>query len=76
MEVMQQMTGGGISAQMCVELADFCVQSNISMQDLRRYYQEVRLIHGNNQVDGKYAEIRHCGFLLKARLERVAKKKA
>lgn len=73
-EVMQQMVGGGIPASMCVELAEFCERSGISMQDLRRYYKEVRVIHGNNQVDGKYTEIRHCGFLLKKRLERVAKK--
>lgn len=73
-EVMQQMLGGGIPAAMCVELADFCDKNRISLQDLRRYYQEVRVIHGNNQVDGKYTEIRHCGFLLKKRLERVAKK--
>lgn len=73
-EVMQQMLGGGIPAALCVELAEFCEKHGIPMQDLRRYYQEVRVIHGHNQVDGKYTEIKHCGFLLKKRLERIARK--
>jgi hypothetical protein len=47
-EVMQQLAGGGIPAAMCVELANFCERNGISMQELRRYYQEVRVIHRNN----------------------------
>jgi hypothetical protein len=75
LEVMQQMMSGGIPAPMCVELVEFCDKNRISLDTLRRYYQELRVLHKQNQLDGKYTEIRHCGFLLKKRLEKVAKAK-
>jgi hypothetical protein len=57
-----------------VELAEFCERNGISLDNLRRYYQEARLTHKQHQLEGKYTEIRHCGFLLKKRLEKIAKK--
>lgn len=74
LEVIQEMMRGGIPAATCVELAAFCEKNGISLNSLRGYYQEMRAIHKQNQWEGKYTEIKHCGFLLRARLEKVAKK--
>ena len=74
LEVMQQMMSGGIPVAMCVELAQFCEKNGIPLDQLRRYYQEAQLTHKHHQFEGEYTEIKHCGFLLKKRLEKVAKK--
>ena len=69
------MMRGGIPAAMCVELTQFCEKNGISLDNLRRYYQEVQLTHKEyHQLQGRYTEIKHCGFLLKKRLEKIAKK--
>ena len=75
LEVMQEMMSVGIPAAMCVQIANFCEKNSISLASLRSYYQEMRAVHTQNQGDGRFKEIKHCGFLLKARLEKVAKKK-
>ena len=75
LSVMQEMVGGGIPPAMAVELVAFCEQHGVSLEKLRRYYLEVRVIHKQNQAEGKYGEVRHCGFLLRTRLERLAKKR-
>jgi hypothetical protein len=72
LEVMQQMMSGGIPAAMCVELVDFCEKNGISLEKLRSYYQEVRLTHKQHQLEGRYTELSHCGFLLKKRIEKIA----
>ncbi len=73
-EVMQELVGGGIPPEMCVELVAFCEENGITLKKLRSYYQEVRITHKQNQLEGRFTEIRHCGFLLRTRLEKVAKK--
>jgi hypothetical protein len=74
LEIMQQMMSGGIPSAMCVEIVEFGEKNGMSLESLRRYYQEVRLTHKQHQMEGKYTGIKHCGFLLKKRLENVAKK--
>jgi DNA-binding transcriptional regulator YhcF (GntR family) len=74
LEVMQQMVGGGIPVGMSVQIAEFCEKNSISWDNLRRYYQKVRITHKQHQLEGRYTEINHCGFLLKTRLEKIAKK--
>ena len=74
LELIQQMMGGGIPAAMCVEIVEFGEKNGMSLDNLRRYYQEMRAVHKQNQGGGNYTEISHCGFLLKKRLEKVTKK--
>jgi len=71
--VMQEMVSGSIPPSMAVDLVRFCEQQGISLEKLRRYYLEVQVIHKQNQLEGRFTEVRHCGFLLRTRLERVAK---
>lgn len=74
LELMQQMMSGGIPAAMCVELVEFGEKNGMSMEAVRRYYQEVRITHKDHQLQGEFTEIKHCGFLLKKRLEKIANK--
>lgn len=73
--LMQELASGGIPPSMAVDLVRFCEQQGISLEKLHRCYQEVRVIHSQNQLEGRFTEIRHCGCLLKERLERLVKKK-
>lgn len=73
--LMQELASGGVSPSMAVGLVQLGVQQGMSLEKLRRCYQEARVIHKQNQLEGKYTDIRHCGFQLKDRLERLSKKK-
>jgi len=72
--VMQEMVSGSIPPSMAVDLVQFCEQSGISLEKLRHCYLEVRAVHSQNQLEGRFTEVRHCGFLLRTRLERLGKK--
>lgn len=72
---MQELIASGMPTAMSAEIVTFCEQNGISFEKLRHCHLEIRAVHRQNQLEGRYTEVRHCGFLLQKRLERMARKK-